>query len=161
MKRLLIPVLFLSFLTGPVNSQEYQEILREIFYEAEFFLANEFYVDALAEYQKLYNRGHENNANVNYRIGVCYINIPGQKAKAIPFLQQSTSNLTGRYNEGIFSEEEAPYDAYLYLGNAYRINNQLESAIFAYEKYKELLNKDGSEMVQYTDQQIKACRNAN
>jgi len=160
MKRLLIPILIFSLFPRPSCSQEYEGILRDIFYEAEFMLANEFYVDALTEYQKLFHRGYENNANINYRIGECLINIPGQKTKAIPYLQKAILNLTPRYQEGIFSDTHAPYDAYLYLGNAYRINNQLESAVFAYQKYKELLNKNGSEMAKYADQQIEACNHA-
>jgi len=160
MKRLLIPIICLSFSLNPSYSQEYQEILRDIFYEAEFFLANEFYIDALQEYQKLYDRGYENSANINYRIGICYLSIPGQKENAIPFLQTAIKDLTPRYNEGIFTEEQAPYDAYLYLGNAYRITNKLESAIHAYNQYKVLINKDDSEMARYADQQIEACSNA-
>ncbi len=160
MKRLLIPIICFSFALNTSYSQEYQEILRDIFYEAEFMLANEFYIDALQEYKKLYDRGYEHSANINYRIGICYLNIPGQKEGAVPYLQEAINDLTPRYNEGIFTEHQAPYDAYLYLGNAYRVNNQLESAIFAYGKYKELLNKDDSEMALYADQQIEACNNA-
>ena len=160
MKRLLIPIICLSFALNTSYSQEYQEILKDVFYEAEFFLANEYYVDALQEYKKLYERGYEHSSNINYRIGICYLNIPGQKEGAVPYLQEAIKNLTPRYNEGIFTENKAPFDAYLYLGNAYRINNKLESAIFAYGKYKELLGKDDSEMARYTNQQIEACTNA-
>jgi outer membrane protein OmpA-like peptidoglycan-associated protein/Tol biopolymer transport system component len=160
MKRLLVPLFLLLLFRQPSRAQETGEILRDIFYEAEFMLASEFYVDALTEYKKLFNKGYENNANINYRIGECLINIPGQKTKAIPYLQKAIFDLTPRYQEGIFTETKAPYDAYLYLGNAYRINNQLESAIFAYQKYKELLNKDDSEEAKYADQQIEACTHA-
>jgi len=160
MKRLLIPIICLSFALNTSYSQEYQEVLKDIFYEAEFMLANEFYIDALQEYKKLYDRGYENSSNINYRIGICYLAVPGQKEGAVPYLQQAILNLTPRYNEGIFTEYEAPFDAYLYLGNAYRINNQLESAILAYEKYIELLNQDDSEMADYANHQIEACANA-
>ena len=104
-------------------SQDYVEILRDIFLDAEFFLMDESYLDALAEYQKLYTRGYENSANINYRIGVCYLNIPGEKEKAIPYLEKAVQKTTAKYQEGMFKETEAPYDSWLYLGNAYRINN--------------------------------------
>jgi outer membrane protein OmpA-like peptidoglycan-associated protein len=160
MKKILTFFLF-SFLTITfIFSQQYEEILRDVFLDAEFFLLEESYVDALQEYQKLYNRGYENNANINYRIGICYLNIPGEKEKSIPYLEKAIKNVTPKYKEGIFNETQAPYDSWLYLGNAYRINNELDKATTAYQKYKELLDNDKSEMAKYADQQITACNNA-
>ncbi len=155
------PVLFLFLmLSGIVHSQEYEEILRNVFYEAEFWMVEEAYPDALLEYQKLYSRGYENNSNINYRMGVCYLNIPGEKKKAIPYLLKAVNNLTPRYKEGVFKETKAPYDALLYLGNAYRITNELDKAVENYNKYKILLEDDESEEARYTDKQIQACENA-
>lgn len=153
------------FLTGFLAvctsfSQEYQEVLKDIFLDAEYFLMDESYADALVEYQKLLPRGYENNANINYRIGVCYLNMPGEKAKAIPYLEKAVTNVTSKYKEGIFKETHAPYDAWLYLGNGYRITDQLDKAVQSYQKYKELLKDDKSEMSKYADQQIVACNNA-
>ncbi len=160
MKKIQSTLLLLLLLPGILGAQEYQEILRDIFYEAEFWLMEESYPDALVEYQKLVPRGYADNANINYRIGICYLNIPGEKDKAIPYLEKAVQNLTPRYKEGIFKENKAPYDAWLYLGNGYRINNQLDKAIEAYNTYKELLDDEESEEVHYVDQQIEACNNA-
>jgi outer membrane protein OmpA-like peptidoglycan-associated protein/tetratricopeptide (TPR) repeat protein len=154
----LITVCFLVIFTS--YSQQYQEVLKTIFLDAEFFLMDESYADALVEYQKLLPRGYENNANINYRIGVCYLNMPGEKAKGIPYLEKAVTNVTSKYQEGIFKETRAPYDAWLYLGNGYRITNQLDKAVQAYQKYKELLKNEKSEMSKYADQQIVACNNA-
>ncbi len=155
------PYLFLLFMfSGTIQSQEYQEILRDIFYEAEFWLVEESYPDALMEYQKLYIRGYEYNANINYRIGICYLNIPGEKAKAIPYLEKAVRTITERYKEGIFKETNAPIDAWLYMGNAYRIANELDKAVESYNKYRDLLDDDNSEMAMYADKQIEACNNA-
>jgi outer membrane protein OmpA-like peptidoglycan-associated protein len=154
----LITVCFLvSYTSYP---QKYQEVLKTIFLDAEYFLMDESYADALVEYQKLLPRGYENNSNVNYRIGVCYLNMPGEKQKSIPYFQKAVTNVTAKYKEGIFKETKAPYDAWLYLGNAYRIDNQLENAVQCYQKYKELLKDPKSEGSKYADQQIIACNNA-
>ncbi|HYX07299.1 MAG TPA: OmpA family protein [Bacteroidales bacterium] len=160
MKRLLTLILFCLTTLQFSYSQEAQEALRQVFNDAEYFLVDESYPDALAEYQKLYKRGYD-NANINYKIGVCYVNIPGEKEKAIAYLQKAVQNVTENYGEGSFSETKAPYDAYLYLGNAFRVNNQLENAILAYKKYKELLSgKKEPENIEYANQQIAACNNA-
>jgi outer membrane protein OmpA-like peptidoglycan-associated protein/tetratricopeptide (TPR) repeat protein len=151
------PVLFLFLLLpGVTRAQEYQEVLRNIFYEGEYWLVEESYPDALAEYQKLYTRGYENNANINYRMGICYLNIPGKKEKSIPYLEKAVKNVTPRYKEGIFKETKAPYDAWLYLGNAYRITNELDKAVDAYNTYKGLLDDAKSREASYADKQIDA-----
>lgn len=154
------PILVITLLlSGILQAQEYQEILRDIFNDAEYWLADESYIDALGEYQKLYTRGYDNNSNINYRIGICYLNIAGEKSKAIPYLEKATENLTPRYKEGIFKEAEAPYDSWLYLGNAYRIDNQLEKSVEAYNKYKALIDDD-EESIGYADKQIMAINKA-
>ena len=160
MKKLQPFILCLLLLPAQIYSQEYQEILRNIFFDAEYYLMEESYPDALVEYHKLYTRGYKDNANINYRMGICYLNVPGEKDKSIPYLTNAAQSTTTRYKEGIFSESKAPIDVFLYLGNAYRISNELDRAINAYNKYKELIGDKESEMLAYADQQITACNNA-
>ncbi len=159
MKKTSIPILLVLY-AMPLIGQQYKEIIRETFLDGEFFLMREEYPDALYEFKKVYDRGHKDNANVNYRIGICYLNIPGEKEKAIPYLEQALTDITPRYREGLFRETRAPYDAYLYLGNAYRINNELDKACSAYRKYIQLLDDPGSEETRYAEKQITCCRNA-
>lgn len=160
MKKLQPFIFLLLLLPSQIYSQEYQEILRNIFFDAEYYLMEESYSDALVEYQKLYTRGYKDNANINYRMGICYLNMPGEKDKSIPYLTKAAENTTTRYKAGIFSESKANIDVFLYLGNAYRITNELDRAIDAYNRYKELIGDKESEMLAYADQQITACNNA-
>ena len=131
--------------------------LKEYFLDAEFFLAQEFYKDALNDFIQVYRRGYEDNANINYKIGICYLNIPGQKDKSIDYLIKASDAASTKYKESSLNEKNAPIDVYLYLGNAYRVNNRLEEAIASYNKYKELLPKDDPYLIGYANQQIEAC----
>ncbi len=143
----------------PIYSQEKEQVnLKETFLDAEYFYAQEAYADALYDYLELYNNGFKDNANINYRIGVCYLNIPGQKQKSIDYLLVALKNVSPKYKESSMKQEYAPIDAWLYLGNAYRVNNMLSKAIETYNKYKELAGP-GSES-KYADQQIQACNTA-
>jgi outer membrane protein OmpA-like peptidoglycan-associated protein len=160
MKRLLI--LFSILLVYPgyrIYAQQPDATLKEVFKDAEFFFTDESYPDALAEYTKLYKRGF-NNANINYKMGVCYLKIAGQKEKAIGYLETAVKNVSASFKESSLVEKRAPIDAYLYLGNAYRVNNNLDKAIDAYNKYKELIVKGSAEDLKYADQQIEACKTA-
>ncbi len=115
-------------------------------------------MDALYDYLEIYNNGYKDNANINYRIGICYLNIPGQKEKSIDYLLESLKNVSPKYKESSLKQTYAPVDAYLYLGNAYRVNNLLGKAIESYNKYKELAGSQGES--KFADQQIQACNTA-
>jgi outer membrane protein OmpA-like peptidoglycan-associated protein len=156
-KLILFTLIFLTVfrLTGQTMSKSE---LKEYFLDAEFFFAQEEYTDALYDYMELYNNGYSENANINYHIGICYLNIAGQKDKSMAFLNQAVNNTSRKYRNGAFKETRAPLDAWLFLGNAYRVNNQLDKAIETYNKYKTLTRS--SDEIKYTDQQIEACHTA-
>ena len=155
---ILIVVFASSFLV--VAQQKEDEELKEYFLDAEYFLAQEEYLDALYDYMELYNNGFNTNANINYRIGICYLNILGQKEKSISYLLKSTNNIKNNNREGEFRETKAPMDAYLYLGNAYRVNNMLDKAIEAYNEYKKLLPLSDNTGLNYVNHEIEACNEA-
>jgi len=151
-------ILSLLLMTSFISwTQKEDDNLKEYFLDAEFFLAQEQYVDALYDYMELYNGGYQDNANINYRIGICYLHIPGQKEKSIPYLLESIKNIKNDNRDSEFREARAPMDAYLYLGNAYRINNMLDKAIEAYGNYKKFLPSSDKTGLSYINNEIEAC----
>jgi tetratricopeptide (TPR) repeat protein len=104
------------------------------------------------------------NQNINYKIGNCYLNIISEKAKAIEFLEKAVKNCSYDANVNLLKEKRAPLDAYFSLGKAYMINNELEKAINTFQVFKKLVGevKDKGAMtnMDYVDQQILACKNA-
>ena len=82
------------------------------------------------------------NSNYKYRIGQCYINTPGEKEKAVSYLEDAVKDINPDYKEGKFKEKQAPYDALYYLANAYRINNQIDKALDTYRLFKKNLNPE-------------------
>jgi len=42
---------------------------------------------------QVYKRGYKDNPNINYRIGICYLAIPGQKEKSIEYLEKQLFSL--------------------------------------------------------------------
>src|ERR1035437_4350304 len=132
MKKSLLLSILLSFVFfSPSYSQDAALKLKEVFLDAEYFLLNESYVEALYSYNVVYKRGYVENGNINYRIGQCYLNISGEKAKAIPYLEKASEKANVKFTEGSFKEVNAPLDVFFLLGNAYRINNQTDKAIAA------------------------------
>jgi len=62
---------------------------------------------------------------------------------------------------GSYKEKRAPLDAYFVLGNAYRVNGDLDKAIATYNKFKSLLTEKNKMLnSNFIDQEISACKNA-
>ncbi|HBC78120.1 MAG TPA: hypothetical protein DCZ51_05795 [Bacteroidales bacterium] len=104
------------------------------------------------------------NYNIQYKIGTCYLNIQGEKEKAIPFLESAVMHSSYDAKINSFKEKRAPLDAYFFLARAYMINNELEKALSTFNKFKTLANetvkRGGMKNLAYIDQQIQACNNA-
>ncbi len=156
---LLSLIICFSVFSMPTIAQELdKEAIKMNFVEGESWLLFEEYADALPYYLTLLET-FPNNDNYNYRVGICYLNIPGEKANAVPYLEKAIRNINPDYREGSLKEDQAPPDAYFYLGRAYRVNNQLDKAIEAFKEFKKILDpKVYNEEV--VDKQIEACEYA-
>ena len=132
---------------------------KQTFTDAEYYILMQDYREALPLYQKLY-RIDSTNANINYRLGKCYLNIPGLKSKAIPYLERATKNINPKYNEGSYKETQAPPVSVFNLGEAYLVNHKLDKALETFTQFKERLDVKDIYNLDYVNQQINACENA-
>ncbi|RLD35716.1 MAG: hypothetical protein DRI73_02045 [Bacteroidetes bacterium] len=154
-KLILLVFVFVSLSALAQNSKE----LKEAFKDGEYFLAYNEYTDALPFYKKIYDENPE-NANINYKIGLCYLNIEGQKDQAIPYLLKAVSHVSNDYTEGSLKEVNAPTDAYFFLGNAYQIQNNLVDAENNYETYLGYLDPTDTVNINFVNQNILSCQYA-
>jgi hypothetical protein len=158
MKRLILFTFLLVLAAGNRLSAQAKIENKLTFFDAESWILFEDYKEALPEYQQLL-RSYPNNYNYKYRIGQCYLNVPGEKDKAIGYLEDAVKHINSKYKEGKFKEAGAPYDAYYYLANAYRINNQLDKAVETYRIFKKGLDPKVYDSI-IVNQQIQSCFNA-
>ena len=143
-----------------LSSVIYGQNVRVDFSDGEFFLAEEDYEEALYAFGKVYNKGNQDNAYMNYRMGLCLINIPGRKTESIPYLEKAVQDISKNVKLGKYGEKHAPPDALLYLGNAYRINMEIDKAIETYNDFGEYIDPKDLTLKVFVDQQIVACGNA-
>lgn len=159
MNKQAIKLLLIAFLiNSTILSAQSRREIKDMFFEAESWMLFEEYKEALPLYLDLLEL-YPDNYNYHYRIGVCYMNIPGEKEKALPYLQEAVMHIDDRYKEGKFREDEAPYDALFYLGSAYRITNQLDKAIETYKSFFQGMDHKTYDST-VVKLQIEACRNA-
>ncbi|MFO7669068.1 MAG: OmpA family protein [Bacteroidales bacterium] len=134
--------------------------VKQDFADGEFFIAAEEYEEALYTFTKVYAGGYQDNANINYRMGMCLLQIPGRKTESIPYLEKAVGSVSEKYSEGSLKETNAPVDAHLLLGNAYRINMEFEKACEQYRLFEEYVGNGGTIEGNYANQQIASCANA-
>ena len=130
--------------------------LQDSFLEAEYFLMNEAYSDALIYYLQLYEKLPD-NSNLAYCIGACYLNIPGKKNLSVEYLENASKNMSAKHKEGTINQLTAPYDVLFELGKAYRINFRFDKAIETFTKYLLTLLPDDRENIDFVKHEIEVC----
>lgn len=158
LRRIVLSLILLMTCTISVVFSQSRLEIKNLFYDAESWILFEDYKEALPIYQQLL-KINPKNSNYKYRIGQCYINTPGEKEKAVGYLEDAVKDINPDYKEGKLRETHAPYDALYYLANAYRINNQIDKAIETYELFKKNLNVEVYDS-NIVNLQIQSCINA-
>ena len=132
--------------------------LKETFLEAESYFLFEEYSEALNLYLKI-NRADPENNNIQYKIGVCFLNDPYQKDKSIRYLEAASTNVNPKYKINNFKERSAPLEAFFYLGNAYLVNNNIDKALENYQHFREILDEKIYD-VELVEEQVRICERA-
>ena len=146
-------------LSSEISLAQKNDENKNLFLDAEYFLVSEDYQDALTAYLTLISENPK-NANLNYRIGLCLLNINGQKSRATEYLKKSCNNISDKYLESSYNETYAPPEALFLLGTAYQIINELDLAEAAFEEYKNYLDVKDVYEIDFVNKQIKSCATA-
>ena len=101
------------------------------------------YLMALPIYRELL-KIDQNDAEINFKLGQCYLNTNIDKMKAVKYFELCTRS------------KRADNEAWYYLAEAYRLSNRINDAIKAFETYGELEPKKKK----MTERQIEICNNA-
>ena len=156
---LLLQLIILIVFSFGASAQSKVE-MRKIFAEAESSYLFEEYELANPLYLLL---DKPDNSNIQYKIGTCYLNIPGEKAKAVSYLESAVRNSSYTSKTSSFKEKKAPLDSYFFLAKAYMVNNEIEKALNTFNTFKKLAeetkDKGGMKNLAFIDQQIQACNN--
>ena len=138
-------------LYAQINANEYDTKVKEAgknFDNGKFDMALPLYLD-LAEFDSL-------NPDMNYRIGICYLNSRTEKQKSVHYLEKAVACI----NKCSFKEDKANIMAFRALGDAYHLNYKFDMTISSYEKFKSLLsdNKKDQTLILEVDRKIEMCK---
>ena len=146
----------LTAIAGSLTDGNYKKMYRI----AEDNFLNENYIAALSFYLKL-DSLQKGNANVNFKIGYCYLNAGGFKTLSIPYFVEAAKNVSKNYNKYSTKEVRAPQSTYSYLARAYQLDYKFDEAIAMYEKYKTMLgtNSNLANEIEDINHDIETCKN--
>ncbi len=160
-------VIFVVFFTAATAQDDFDP--EKQFYDAEFHLIYDRYEEALPLFLSLVESGID-NANLQYKIGYSFLNIPDKKQKAIPHLEKAILNASWESKSGNYNEVKAPGESKLLLGMAYHANNQLNKALEQFSQFKNettqaldnyrnrpLLQNEIEEYLLLVDREIRSC----
>lgn len=100
------------------------------------FLINAKYNDGISFWKQALAK-EPNNANLNYKLGLCYFFSYDQQLKALPYFKQAVKSMTSAYDFNNEKEIKAPSSAFYFLAETYLENNKPDSAIKYFTLYQD------------------------
>ena len=158
MKKLFLLPAFLIISFCVLNAQ-YSKDFKRKFSDAGYLMWNENYYGAMEIYKELLEEVPE-NYNINYLIGMCYLNLPGYNDQAMEHFKKAQYSITEDYSEGSFREENSPPETLYGLARCHHINHQFEDAIMYYLEYRNRMIDPDFADLEYVNKQIEACERA-
>lgn len=94
------------------------------------------------------------NPELNYKMGICYLNSRSQKGKALTFFKKAIPTFS--------NTASVPKETYKLLGDAYYFASDFDQAIINYELYGKMINlsKGNQLLKEEISQKIEMCRMA-
>ncbi|MDQ3108380.1 MAG: hypothetical protein M3R17_00670 [Bacteroidota bacterium] len=132
---------------------------KDNFLQGNLLMAEKNWPMAVAFFREAY-KVDSTNANINYKMGVCYLNTASDKQAALRFLRIASNGISRNYDPYDINGKKAPENTYYYLAQAYHYNYRFDSAIQFFESYKSLLNGRDPETTKEIDMRINWAKNA-
>ncbi|MFA6925201.1 MAG: OmpA family protein [Bacteroidales bacterium] len=144
-----------SFVIGQLDVRTF----KTKYSKAEDLIDAENFDAALPIFQEL-DSLNPNNSNIQFKIGLCYFNLPVNKELSIPYLKKASANVTAEFN-GEYNEKKAPAHTLYFLGKIYLITYKLDDAIDCFKKFRTYLRVGtNDDLIEDTERQIEMCYNA-
>jgi outer membrane protein OmpA-like peptidoglycan-associated protein/tetratricopeptide (TPR) repeat protein len=156
MRRSLLIFLFCAF-TISVFAQK-RDYLKN-FTEGNYLFLEKNYLMAVQSFELAF-KVDSINSNINYKMGLCYLNIPAKKKKALPFMERAVSNISKGYDEDEPTVKSAPVEAIYYYGKALHYAGKFPEAIVQFEKYQKIIGSRNKEKTVEVHRLIEMCNNA-
>src|ERR1043165_6162674 len=117
---------------------------RQKFTEGNYLILENNYALALKNFLEAYAID-SSNANINFKVGLCYMKSETEKKKALYYLEKAVGSTTEKYNPEDPTEKKAPVNTFFYYGQALHFSYRFDDAIANYEKFKSFLRSKNTD----------------
>lgn len=153
-------VLFFSFAIFNVSLKAQGKAdYRQKFTEGNYLVLEGNYTLALQNFKEAYAID-STNANINFKVGLCYMKSETEKNKALYYLEKAVLSTAKNYNDLEPTEKSAPVNAFYYYGQALHFNYKFDEALANYEKFKSFLRSKNVDLIKDVERQIEISNNA-
>ncbi len=148
-----ITIILFAFISVSIFAQKKVADYSANIKQANLNILEQNYGSALQYLLKAYHQDSL-NSNVNYLLGLCYLESVAQKNKALPYLEFAAENVSHNYVPEDPKEKKAPENTYKFLGIAYRLQNHLNESNTFFTKYRDLVGTKNKEILDELDRQV-------
>ena len=120
----------------------------DLFYQKKYYHALQVFKNLVEE--------QPDNAHVNYKLGVCYLNSGNERTKALPYLEKARTGISKSFDPYSHLEKRAPKDVLYHLAQAYHLDYQFDKAMELFNLFKGEVSKKHT-WVDDADLQITQC----
>ncbi len=161
-KLLTVALLTYTSVCAQLDSTSLQQLMERTSFHQKFEAANilmddSHYNFALPIWLELLNE-QPNNSNLNYKVGLCYLNLKSEHEKALQYFQLAADRITPHYDPFSTHEKRSPIDVNFYLGKAYHQSGEFQ---LAFETLGLFLEKISPEHVLYKASDLAAIQSDN
>ncbi len=122
----------------------------DLFYIADDYIDNENFTGAINLYQRMLMED-PNNADLNFKLGFCYLNTADEKDKAIEYIEKSLVLLKKKKKKS-----NEMIEAKFYLAKAYQSSYRFDEALSTYVELKDLTKN--KKLLSIVDNEIVKCQ---
>jgi outer membrane protein OmpA-like peptidoglycan-associated protein/tetratricopeptide (TPR) repeat protein len=136
-----VTLLFLLILSFSLFAEKYKDDFKDDFLLAESYIQEMEFTKAAEILKKLIAQNPD-NANLQFKLGFCYLNSTLQKKEAITYLEKAVKNTSPDYDPEDINETSAPFETSYFLAQACYHNHHFERAKELYESFKNSLGNE-------------------
>ncbi len=157
MKRYLWVIIFLSFSTLLIKAQRHSSQFDEKFLRAEQLIEKGDFPSATILYKELLEEDPD-NANLNFKMGYCYLNTVLEKIKAIEYLEKAAKDVDINADVDNPDELAAPVETWYFLAMAYAQDYKFDRALDILDTLKRNYPNYKKDFLENIDEMVTYCK---
>ncbi len=154
--RIIYCLIFVTF-CGLLGAQTTTPTYADYFQEGVYLLVENNVDKAQKNFEQAYAMD-STSANINYMMGVCYLQSPLEKEKAEYFLEKAVKNVSKNYKGDDPNEKAAAPITHLYYGQALHINYKFDEAIEQFETFRKFVGEEDKEFQKIINKEINTSK---